>query len=84
VNELTKELIAIHETAAQAQIAIAQAQAAVAEHRLRLAQTDNAKTMALLRALKSGAVALDQVTLDGDRWAVVEVNRVEPKHAPEG
>jgi hypothetical protein len=33
-------------------------------------RADYAKTLALLRALKSGRVLLDEVTLEGDGWSV--------------
>ena len=33
-------------------------------------RADYTKTMALLRALKTGRVSLDDVTLEGDGWSV--------------
>lgn len=43
------------------------------------ARLDYAKTLALLRALKTGAVTLDRVTLTADGWSVAAV---EPDAIP--
>lgn len=42
-------------------------------NRLHQLQADYAKTLALLRALKAGAVTLDNVTLTSDGWQVAEI-----------
>lgn len=51
-----------------------------AMHSATMAQLNYAKTLILLRALKSGAVMLEQVVLDGDNWSVFDAP--EPAKVP--
>lgn len=46
-------------------------------------QCNYSKTLALLRALKAGAVSLDNVTMTNDGWTVAEVEPpAEPAEDP--
>ena len=41
-------------------------------------QRELSKTVAVLRALKSGEIGLENLTIDGDNWKVEEVAESEP------
>lgn len=53
-------------------------------HNLAPVRLDYSKTIALLYALKAGAVTLDQVTLDGETWQLLNVTVEEPATGPAG
>lgn len=79
MDELRQQIAAMH--AAQEQAALP------ARLQIELAQArgNYAKTMCLLRALKSGSVKIEQVVFDGENWAVLEpvvVEEEKPKEEP--
>ena len=82
MDELRQQIAAAH--AAQEQAALP----AKLQQELAVSRGNYAKTMAVLRALKSGAVRLEQLVIDGDTWTVLEfVTAPEnpvPKEASEG
>lgn len=77
MDELRQQIAAAHAVQErESQVARAQLDAA-------LARGNYAKTVCLLRAIKSGAVHIDQVVIDGDTWQVLDTPPA-PAPAPEG
>lgn len=52
-------------------------------HAVAPVRLEHSKTIALLYALKAGDVTLDQLTLDGETWQVVDVKVESPEPAPD-